>query len=102
MPSKPSNTFSPFWKPKPLEKTRKTAHERGYNHQWRVARLAFLAENPLCVECLRQGITTLANVVDHIIPHKGNKVLFWDKSNWQPLCTPCHNRKTATEDMGGW
>lgn len=39
-----------------------------------------------------------ATVVDHIIPHKGDQYLFWDRSNWQPLCKLCHDRKTATED----
>jgi 5-methylcytosine-specific restriction protein A len=36
-------------------------------------------------------------VVDHIIPHRGNRELFWDTENWQALCTPCHNRKTKQE-----
>jgi 5-methylcytosine-specific restriction protein A len=27
-------------------------------------------------------------------------VLFWDRSNWQGLCHPCHSAKTATEDGG--
>lgn len=102
MPKKPEKKFTPYWKPTPAEQTRKSSHARGYNHQWRASRLAFLAKNPLCVHCLAEGITTLANVVDHIIPHKGNQTLFWDMSNWQALCTPCHNRKTAKEDMGGW
>nr|WP_246414712.1 HNH endonuclease signature motif containing protein [Yoonia ponticola] len=33
-----------------------------------------------------------ATTVDHIKPHRGDKVLFWDKNNWQSLCTSCHNR----------
>lgn len=24
--------------------------------------------------------------------------LFWDEANWQPLCKPCHDQKTARED----
>lgn len=24
--------------------------------------------------------------------------MFWDKSNWQPLCKKCHDKKTMTED----
>jgi hypothetical protein len=40
----------------------------------------------------------IANVVDHIIPHRGDMELFWDESNWQSMCEPCHNRKTASED----
>jgi 5-methylcytosine-specific restriction protein A len=26
--------------------------------------------------------------------------LFWNETNWQPLCKECHDRKTATEDGG--
>lgn len=77
--------------------TRDNAYRRGYDQHWRKAREVFLLSHPICNHCGR-----LANVVDHIIPHKGNKKLFWDKSNWQPLCTECHNRKTASEDMGAW
>ena len=67
---------------------------------WRRARLAFLAENPYCVECEKQGRDRLAEHVDHIVPHKGDLDLFWDQENWQPLCRRCSNRKTAIEDGG--
>ena len=40
----------------------------------------------------------LTTVVDHIIPHRGDQKLFWDRSNWQPLCEHHHNVKTMTED----
>jgi len=39
-------------------------------------------------------------VVDHIVPHRGDRALFWDTSNWQPLCKPHHDAKTAREDGG--
>lgn len=39
----------------------------------------------------------LAQHVDHIIPHRGDLRLFWDRTNWQGLCVGCHNRKTAQE-----
>ncbi|WP_400245601.1 HNH endonuclease [Niallia sp. JL1B1071] len=39
-----------------------------------------------------------ATVVDHIVPHRGDQDLFWDETNWQPLCKSCHDRKTMTED----
>jgi 5-methylcytosine-specific restriction endonuclease McrA len=32
-----------------------------------------------------------ADVVDHIVPHKMDKALFWDRSNWQPLCKWHHD-----------
>ena len=60
------------------------------------ARARFLRGHPLCAECMKQGKLTPATVVDHIIPHRGDKKLFWDESNWQPLCESCHNHKTGS------
>lgn len=39
-----------------------------------------------------------AEVVDHIVPHRGDGKLFWDEGNWQALCKNCHDSKTMTED----
>jgi 5-methylcytosine-specific restriction protein A len=77
---------------------RETSAQRGYGYRWQQARKGFLAKHPLCVKCLEQGRTTEATVVDHIIPHKGDKVTFWDRDNWQSLCATHHNEKTARED----
>jgi 5-methylcytosine-specific restriction enzyme A len=74
--------------------TRPSARQRGYTHVWELARERYLADHPLCVECFRDDRLTPATVVDHVIPHRGDAVLFWDESNWQSLCTTCHNRKT--------
>lgn len=82
------------------DRERGTAAQRGYDARWRRARKRFLAENPLCVECLKEGRLTPATRVDHIVPHKGDLKLFWDETNWQPLCESCHNKKTAREDGG--
>ncbi len=76
-------------------------HSKLYGHKWRQARAIFLKRNPLCVHCKRDGKVTPATEVDHIIPHRGNLALFWDKlTNWMALCKPCHSKKTATEDGG--
>lgn len=77
---------------------RYSAASRGYNSIWRKARNRFLKANALCVKCKEQGRLTKATVVDHIKPHRGDKVLFWDESNWQALCKSCHDKKTMTED----
>jgi 5-methylcytosine-specific restriction protein A len=71
---------------------RETKQDRRYWSQaWRKARAAYLGHHPVCVDCGR-----LANVVDHITPVRlGGE--FWDSSNWQPMCTPCHNRKSGKE-----
>lgn len=79
---------------------RDSATKRGYDRRWRKARMMHLVRNPLCVMCLARGETTQATVVDHIVPHKGDPVKFWDSDNWQSLCVTDHNSKTATEDGG--
>lgn len=56
--------------------------------------------HPLCRICELAGRVTPASVVDHITPHKGDASLMWGQSNWQALCKPCHDHKTATEDGG--
>ena len=79
---------------------RESSTKRGYNARWQKARLFFLMQHPLCKHCNDEGFIVSANVVDHIIPHKGDMQLFWDKDNWQALCQKHHNKKTATEDGG--
>ena len=77
------------------DRQRGNANERGYSRQWRYARERYLAEHPLCVDCEAKGRIEAATVVDHIVPHRGNQVLFWDVENWQALCVTHHNEKTA-------
>lgn len=77
----------------------RSAAGRGYGASWQKARKHYLEEHPLCVECMKQGRYVKATVVDHIIPHRGDQKLFWDHSNWQPLCKQCHDRKTGSQDM---
>ncbi|WP_342664986.1 HNH endonuclease [Shimazuella kribbensis] len=50
------------------------------------------------MECERNGRVVPATVVDHITPHKGDRELFWDSTNWQSMCSTCHNRKTVWFD----
>ena len=71
---------------------------RGYDSKWRKARERFLKCHPLCVQCQREGRLVKATVVDHIKPHRGDPILFWDERNWQPLCKHHHDVKTMTED----
>lgn len=79
---------------------RKKTAERGYGGKWREASKAHLKANRLCVLCEKVGKITAAKCTDHIIPHKGDRALFWDPLNWQALCYRCHSRKTVLEDGG--
>lgn len=80
---------------------KRSATKRGYGRKWQAASKAFLQANPLCVHCMKQNPPryTKATVVDHIVPHRGDQKLFWDRTNWQPLCKSCHDKKTLTEDI---
>jgi len=73
---------------------RGTAAQRGYDSKWTRARAAYLAAYPLCASCKDHGSIVPATVVDHIVPHRGDKKLFWRHDNWQPLCKTCHDLKT--------
>ena len=89
---------------KAADERRGSARERGYDSKWDKARAGFLVKNPLCAACEKVGRTTAAKVVDHIVPHRGDMVLFWKRENWQPLCEPHHSEKTMRELAGsaGW
>lgn len=82
-----------------IVKREKTA-ARGYGGRWQKARATYLHRHPLCAQCEKEGRARPARVVDHVIPHRGDQTLFWDSKNWQPLCKPHHDLKTASEDGG--
>jgi 5-methylcytosine-specific restriction protein A len=77
---------------------RLSATQRGYGTEWRRRTARFRRQNPLCVNYARCGNRT--TTVDHIVPARKREDLFWDESNWQAMCGPCHSRKTAVEDGG--
>ena len=70
-------------------------HTALYGRRWKAARLVFLAQHPYCKDC-----GSRAEEVDHVIPHRGDKDLFWDVKNWASRCKSCHSAKTARET--GW
>jgi 5-methylcytosine-specific restriction enzyme A len=38
-----------------------------------------------------------ADQLDHIVPHRGDRERFWDRRNWQSICTAHHIEKSARE-----
>jgi 5-methylcytosine-specific restriction protein A len=74
------------------EQTRYNAATRKWysTEDWRILRLTVLAEQPVCMDCK----VAPSVEVDHIVPHRGDYVLFWDRDNLQGLCKQCHGRKT--------
>lgn len=86
---------------------RRTARARGYTRRWERLAAWFKRRYPLCGDrpnglapvmshCREEGRLTPAYQVDHVVPHKGDPVLFWDwEGNWQSLCASCGGRKSA-------
>lgn len=72
-----------------------------YTHsRWRTLRANFLRRHPLCVFCEREGRLELATVVDHIEPHKGDRLKFW-RGPFQALCKTCHDSTKQSEEKSG-
>lgn len=84
-----------------MQNQRESSSKRGYGYRWQKARESYLKKHPLCVDCSRRGYVVAADVVDHIVPHRGDMKLFWDSDNWQSLCTNCHSSfKQRLESSG--
>jgi 5-methylcytosine-specific restriction endonuclease McrA len=75
------------------DEQRPTGRRRGYDRKWEKARADFLVDHPFCRVCGKP-----ATVIDHIIPHKGDMRIFWDRKNWQPLCAHHHNSAKQSQE----
>jgi 5-methylcytosine-specific restriction enzyme A len=66
--------------------------------RWRRESRRFIAEHPLCINAHRDPRCTLVTeLVDHVIPHRGDATLFYRKDNWAAMCRVCHGVKTRAE-----
>lgn len=103
MPTSPPPRKRP-WLP---ERNKKEQNHQGRQERtnlydttrWRTIRKLHLTAHPLCVECLKEGITIEAKVLDHIqrVNDGGD---FWDSDNHQGLCFKHHAKKSALERHG--
>jgi 5-methylcytosine-specific restriction protein A len=81
---------------------RPNSAQRGYGSRWQKTSAAYLRAHPIAVDWFGEHGQRVfaAQVVDHIVPHKGDMKLFWDPENWQGLTKRDHDRKTALENSG--
>ncbi len=68
------------------DRRRGSARSRGYDARWDRAAADFRRDHPLCLGCEAVGRIEATTVTDHVVPHKGDMVLFWDRTRWQPAC----------------
>jgi 5-methylcytosine-specific restriction protein A len=95
------------------KRTHASKHSEMYTTpQYRQAAKTNLQSHPWCCDPLDRHRHTIAyrmnpgqpvpaTVLGHRIAHKGDERLFWDQSNWIPLCKPC-NSAMCVEREGGF
>lgn len=76
---------------------KETGRTKGYSVEWEKYRWRFLYHNPRCYACGRDK-TNMSIHIDHIVAHKGNEELFWNETNYIPLCHSCHSVVTGRYD----
>jgi 5-methylcytosine-specific restriction protein A len=59
--------------------------------RWKGLRAHQLRHFPLCKHCLKRQRITAATIANHVKPHKGDPVLFFDPLNLESTCKPCHD-----------
>ena len=80
--------------------SRKRTTERGYGWAWvKLRRKVIARDKHLCQECLRQGIYTQGNEVDHIRPKSQGGTD--DLNNLEILCSRHHREKSLVEAREG-
>jgi len=86
---------------------RPAAAARGYGSKWTAARREFLArpENRTCARCHARPATIVHHVTAHRLGQARTEAeradalkLFWRRSNWLPVCQPCHDGPLQAEE----
>ena len=86
-----ANTAKRNWADgKKLDKKYGGYHYLYMSKRWKQKRRRQLVQHPLCSACLQDNIIKAAQVVHHLIDHKGDYVLFFS-SPVQSLCKQCHD-----------
>lgn len=68
---------------------------------WYRLRHRQLQAEPCCKYCDELGHVVAATVVDHIKPHKGDEILFFNPKNLQSLCKQHHDSTKQREEKSG-
>lgn len=102
MPTAPKHVG---YKDRPKQKawrtTTATNNKRGYGHDWRKLRNAYIAEHPFCEMCDERGVVRDADEVHHVRAFNGvDDPLRLDWSNLQAVCRRCHQIATGGRRRG--
>jgi 5-methylcytosine-specific restriction enzyme A len=81
---------------KARDRDRGTAAQRGYGSRWARYSKWYRQVHAVCMLCEAEGISKLADVVDHIKPADKFPNEFWNPENHRSLCRR-HNAEHAIE-----
>ena len=59
-------------------------------YRWQKIRKQHMDQHPLCVMCEADGKIVLAKICDHVVPHRGNEIMFY-AGPFQSLCKLHHD-----------
>jgi len=99
MPRQAPRFRPPGWRPpEPWATSQgKSRHARGYGAEHDAIRKVVLIEEPWCRQCIKDGVSPPRRTIyaDHIVAKaEGGRA---DRGNYQGLCKPHHDAKTARE-----
>lgn len=88
---RPAGNLSRHEANKTYDARRGSARDRGYDSRWDAASRGHRVHDPLCRYCALVGEVKAADLTDHLYPHRGDRVLFWNRTYWVSSCNDCHN-----------
>src|SRR5262245_6656859 len=83
-----------MWYPR-LDRSRPGFRKRGYDSRWDRDAEEYRRRYPFRIGGLAVGRCGKADIVDHVVPHRGDRGLFRSVSNWQAVCHWHHNTVKA-------
>lgn len=90
----------------PNRRNQRSKEAKEYRHLyntglWIRRRKAQLEKEPYCIMCKEEGKTRVATIADHIVPHRGDRTLFFE-GELQSLCKTHHDRDKQQIDQSGF
>lgn len=70
--------------------------------RWRKMRDQQLQREPLCTRPVHGDQVVSATIANHRIPHRGDLRLFFDPTNLQSTCKPCHDAAVQRSEARGF
>jgi len=103
MPKSPKIKKRP-WIDERVKHSRAVDMSAFYNSsKWRKFSKQFKIDNPICVECERNGLIVKSTRTDHIVRLRdggGSDLNNLNPKDFQALCTKCHASKSGREAHG--